>query len=513
MRALIAKKLRRLRTGAKPRVLDLFAGCGGLSLGFHTAGFALKGAIEMDADAAATYGHNFHEGADLHSKARDITRTSPAELAVELGLGPVGDAIDVMIGGPPCQAFARVGRPKLREIDEHPEAFKRDPRGRLYHEYMGFVKAFQPLAVLIENVPDVLNHGGQNIAEEMCEALEALGYVCRYTLLNSAFYGVPQLRERMFLIAYHKEVGEEVKFPAPTHWAVPPSGYEGSRGFALKLLREDDLFGSHKYDPPTAATSLLPPAVTVGQAIGDLPPIFARVEVATGELRRGAKRFTEMLPYPRTSSLSAYARLMRSWRGFEASEGVRDHLIRYLPRDYQLFALLKAGDQYPEAHALAWRLFEKKLATLRKNGKKLDKRSNEYKALLASIVPPYDVNKFPNKWWKMDRDQPARTLMAHLSKDSYSHIHFDSDQARTISVREAARLQSFPDGFTFHGTMNPAFRQIGNAVPPLVAKALAREIHAVLVSQAKRRRGPVTAAGKQHAGSARKADETVMTAA
>ena len=96
-----------------------------------------------------------------------------------------------------------------------------------------------------------------------------------------------------------------------------------------------------------------------------------------------------------------------------------------------------------------------------------------------SIVPPYDASKFPNKWRKMWRDQPARTLMAHLGKDSYSHIHYDSEQARTISVREAARLQSFPDGFVFCGTMNPAFRQIGNAVPPLMAKALAEQIWVV----------------------------------
>ena len=88
-------------------------------------------------------------------------------------------------------------------------------------------------------------------------------------------------------------------------------------------------------------------------------------------------------------------------------------------------------------------------------------------------MPPYDVGKFPNKWRKMWSDQPARTLMAHLGKDSYSHIHYDSRQARTISVREAARLHSFPDGFVFCGTMNPAFRQIGNAVPPLLAKAVA----------------------------------------
>jgi DNA (cytosine-5)-methyltransferase 1 len=77
-------------------------------------------------------------------------------------------------------------------------------------------------------------------------------------------------------------------------------------------------------------------------------------------------------------------------------------------------------------------------------------------------------------------DQPARTVMAHLGKDSYSHIHYDSNQARTISVREAARLQSFPDGFQFCGTMNPAFRQIGNAVPPLMALALARDMRQVL---------------------------------
>ena len=106
----------------------------------------------------------------------------------------------------------------------------------------------------------------------------------------------------------------------------------------------------------------------------------------------------------------------------------------------------------------------------------MEPSSTQYEDIKASIVPPYDVGKFPNKWRKMWREQPARTLMAHLGKDSYSHIHYDSHQARTISVREAARLQSFPDGFAFSGTMNPAFRQIGNAVPPLLAKAIAAHV-------------------------------------
>ena len=172
---------------------------------------------------------------------------------------------------------------------------------------------------------------------------------------------------------------------------------------------------------------------------------------------------------------------MRSWPGFEApEEGLRDHVIRYLPRDYPLFARLNPGDQYPEAWRHAMDMFEEALAEQRAQGRAIRKGSAEYERLRDAIVPPYDATKFPNKWRKMWRDQPARTLMAHLGKDSYSHIHYDSEQARTISVREAARLQSFPDGFVFCGTMNPAFRQIGNAVPPLIAKALARQVFAAL---------------------------------
>ena len=81
----------------------------------------------------------------------------------------------------------------------------------------------------MENVPDVLNHGGHNIAEERCEVLEEKGYITRYTLLNAAYYGVPQMRERMFLIGYRQELNRDVAFPEPTHWVDLPPGYEGSR--------------------------------------------------------------------------------------------------------------------------------------------------------------------------------------------------------------------------------------------------------------------------------------------
>jgi DNA (cytosine-5)-methyltransferase 1 len=173
---------------------------------------------------------------------------------------------------------------------------------------------------------------------------------------------------------------------------------------------------------------------------------------------------------------------MRHWPGFEARDLLYDHVIRYLPRDYDLFARLHPGDQYPEAIRHAEALFEEKLAREKQAGRDHPKGSIGWEMLRANTVPPYDAGKFPNKWRKMEADRPARTLLAHLGKDSYSHIHYDHDQARTISVREAARLQSFPDGFVFSGTMNPAFRQIGNAVPPLLAKVIAQALIAQLKS-------------------------------
>jgi DNA (cytosine-5)-methyltransferase 1 len=463
--------------------LDLFSGCGGISLGFKSAGYEIAAAVELDPDAARSHGANFHPSDPRHAQARDITATSPAALAGALGLGNVVQAFDVLVGGPPCQAFARVGRSKLREVADHPEAFRHDPRAQLYIEYLRYVEACAPLAVVMENVPDMLNHGGNNLAEEIAEVLEAKGYVCRYSLLNAAFYGVPQMRERMILIAIRDEIADEVRMPEPTHWVELPSGYGGTRAVALKLLgREASLFGEHRYSETPAPSRKLPGAVTAEQALGDLPAIYARRQLEAGTLRRGRRAFDVAVPYSAAAEHGAYTKLMRSWPGFEGGPALYDHVIRYLPRDYQLFAGLESGDQYPAAHRYAMSLFLARVEEGRRAGEALEDGSEAWQSLKASIVPPYDSGKFPNKWRKMEADRPARTLMAHLGKDSYSHIHYDSDQARPISVREAARLQSFPDGFVFKGTMNPAFRQIGNAVPPLLAKQIGLNLKAQLVA-------------------------------
>jgi DNA (cytosine-5)-methyltransferase 1 len=323
----------------------------------------------------------------------------------------------------------------------------------------------------------MINHGGHNLAEEIAEVLASKGYICRYSLLNAAFYGVPQMRERMILIAVHREVADSISLPDPTHWIDLPTGYSGTRAVALKLLGTMASAGdAHHYCDPPAATSDMTPAVTAQDAIGDLPTMDARRMLAAGTLRRGKRAFDIAVPYHRSQSETDYARSMRSWPGFEGKSAIYDHVIRCLPRDYQIFAGLQAGDQYPEAHRYALSLFEERVLERRAQGEELREGSTTWRTLLASIVPPYDASKFPNKWRKMEADRPARTLLAHLGKDGYSHIHYDSDQARPISVREAARLQSFPDGFAFSGTMNPAFRQIGNAVPPLLAWSIAKSL-------------------------------------
>ena len=387
------------------------------------------------------------------------------------------------MGGPPCQAFARVGRSKLREIADHPEAFRHDARSRLYVDYLRYVSKCYPLAVLIENVPDMLNFGGHNIASEVCEVLELKGYRCGYTLLNAANFGVPQMRDRVFLIALRKEVGT-VRFPEPTHWVRLPLGYAGTRAVALNLVKTADGIREDRFFriPPEARENL-EPALTARDALQDLPPIYARDELAKGRLKRGARRFDCGISHPLSAEITEYAKMMRAWPGFESSGQLFDHVIRYLPRDYPLFARLQPGAEYPDARREAESMFDEAIRAAREDGTLIRLGTAAWVNLRSRIVPPYDDKKFPNKWRKMEPDKPARTLLAHLGKDGYSHIHYDSKQARTISVREAARLQSFPDGFRFCGTMNPAFMQIGNAVPPLLARAIADELRGPLGAQ------------------------------
>lgn len=452
-------------------MLELCSGCGGLSLGLQSAGFQLTAHVEKDEEAARSYGMNFTpKGADPTQWAavRDMEVCSAGELVRDLGLGTqVSSTFDVLAAGLPCQAFARIGRSKLREVAGEEDAFRRDARAALYRRLLEYVTDTQPLVILVENVPDILNFGGHNVPEEICDTLEAAGYAASYTILNAAYFGVPQVRERFFLVAFAEELGLTPCFPEPTHYLDLPKGYEGSRRVALKHVPTD----STRFVPVQTPSADLPSAVGAEEALSDLPAIHEH-RVDPRVMRR--RRVRDRLPYASKDHLSSYAGQMRQWSGYEVENESDGHVVRITPRDFPIFATMPGGADYPHALRIAEEMLSVKAKELRLA--KNDAESPELLKLRAAIVPPYDPGKFPNKWWKLERTKPSRTLTAHLGKDTYSHIHYDSAQQRTVSVREAARLQSFPDGFRFAGEMNAAFRQIGNAVPPLLGKQVALTI-------------------------------------
>jgi DNA (cytosine-5)-methyltransferase 1 len=467
------RKLARLRSGGSPRALEICAGAGGLSLGLQTAGIELAAHIEIDPEAAESYALNFANGRDLKGPwalPRNMETVTAEELVADLGLlTSAADSFDVLAAGLPCQAFARIGRSKLRSVSGGEEdAFQRDPRASLYRRFLKYVEDTQPLAIVIENVPDILNFGGHNVPEEICEHLEGAGYSTGYTLLNAAYFGVPQIRERLFIVALARVLGERPRFPVPTHFAELPSGYQGTRRVALKHVDQN----SGRFHPLHEPADSLKAAVGTRAALADLPRITEHVDDPRVIRRR---KLTEQLPYRASKKpLSEYASMMRSWKGFTTEAGTDGHLVRLTPRDFPIFETMDHGADYPQAKKLAEEMFKEALR--RKRLESVSKNSAAYRDLRAEIVPPYDPEKFPNKWWKLDPAKPSRTLTAHMGKDTYSHIHYDGQQCRTVSVREAARLQSFPDGFAFAGAMNAAFRQIGNAVPPLLGLAVARVV-------------------------------------
>ena len=219
------------------------------------------------------------------------------------------------------------------------------------------------------------------------------------------------------------------------------------------------------------------PATTTGEGIGDLPAI---TEHLRGPERGRPSDFRTRGRYSGIAS-SAFARLMRGWPGLTAPDVMRDHVTRKTPRDYETFRRMRPGDRYRDAIGIAEERFALLLEERRRKAVDVPVEGTPaYEELRRSVIPPYPIDKFADKWRKMDPLLPVWTIPAHLAKDAYSHIHYDGMQARTISVREAARLQSFPDGFEFAGNMGDCFTQIGNAVPPLVAWSIAYHLLGLL---------------------------------
>lgn len=456
-------------------VVDLFCGAGGFSLGFRAAGCHILAAADADATAGETYRRNFavlqpeFPPRVFAGAAGDLERLDPDTITS-------ADCPDIVIGGPPCQAFSLLGRAKLASLSD--EGFKGDPRNALYRRFLAAVDRWKPRAVVMENVPGMLSVGGVNYADLITSELAAIGYRTGYALLNAVWYGVPQFRERLFFIGIRSDL--------PSAPVAPPTGYATDLvdGYTrpLRYVAPSLQFGGvwdldlGQLAVPAAAPER--PAVTVREALDDLP-------VLTGHLTEAARPrgdFRTRAAY-RSPPHSDYSRRMREWPGFPPPDAVDDHGYRRTLRDYETFRRMQPGDRFPEALAIARTRFEEELARLRAAGTCPEEGTAEWKALKKRIVPPYKDQVFPDKWRKLIPERPSWTVPAHLAKDSYSHIHHDSDQARMISVREAARLQSFPDAFTFCGNMGDCFRQIGNAVPPLLARAVATAVRGALGSR------------------------------
>lgn len=435
-----------------PKVIDLFSGCGGLALGFEKAGFDIVAGIEIIPEACKTISYNlsWRYGKEETHICGDI-----AEIEGNIFKDRIGDEGCIIIGGPPCQAYSMAGRGKLRSLGED-RVNTKDARGYLYQDFLRFVFEMSPRAVVMENVPESTNYGGINIPEIVCEELSQGGYKVYWTILNSADFGVPQVRERVFVIGIKENENKEILLPQPTN-----------RNDSDEMTQHQKRFEGYKqyiyFRVPKDSGNANVPWITIGDAFSDLPEVFPSTESKY-------KLVSLNIEYPyKTDAKNEFQKLMRTWYGKE-NYGVTANSFRKNTRDFPIFSRMKQGDNYIAASKIADEMFTEEAKVYG-----YEKDSDEYFKLYNKMVPKYDRDKFESKWKRLDSSKPSHTLVAHLQKDTYSHIH--PWEPRGITVREAARIQSFPDDFFFDCSMGDAYKQIGNAVPPLLSLGVAKTIY------------------------------------
>lgn len=446
----------------RPRVLDLFSGAGGMALGFEAAGGQCVGAVEWNEAAAKTFGTMFaHEepvvfGGPVRG---DVNQISAREVLSELRHAP-----DIIVGGPPCQSFAKIGRGRQRSLLNDAE-IERDGgiynpgRNELYQFFLETVREARPLAFVMENVPSMREVLGVDRAYRIAREAAHCGYNVRYFLLNAAWYGVPQHRWRIFFVGLRRDLGHDA-IPSP-----PPRTHVYDGGLPEGISVPEDPW--MVWGPDIPAVEDPQPLVTTRDALKDLP--------RQRDHLKDQAPVEQRLPYRRAASAWALD-VMRAWPGRINGDDVSGNWYRNTRRDFRIFKDMASNDRYPQALMIAQRHFQEALERLRREGKAPRPGTSDWEALRKQYVPPYRNDGFEDKWRKLDPDQPSWTVTAHLSHDTYSHIHYHSAQARTITIREAARLQSFPDAFEFQGNRGDCYRQIGNAVPPLLARAIAQQL-------------------------------------
>lgn len=384
--------------------IDLFAGCGGLTEGFYMQGYKPLAHVEIDKMACKTLKTrmNHYGYSDMEDTVLNMDITSPD--VIEKLESVVGkEEVDLIIGGPPCQAYSTLGRAK----DEN--GMQNDPRNYLFESYVEILNHFKPKFFVFENVTGLLTAkvGGKLILDKIVSVLSEhykVNFDPEMSVLNSVNYGVPQLRKRVIIIGVRNDIGIE---PKEIYSSIKKTHYGPE-------MTEEERVGLKKY-------------VTVRDAIEELP----KLHPGEGEpiIDFYSQRNNEFLQ-----------RIRR-----ENEHVLRDHVVRnHNDKDIERYVTMSKNH---------W-TFQEMLE------KREDLRHEKQRVFGNSYVV---------QWW----DSPSKTIIAHLYKDGNQFIHPDYTQGRTITVREAARLQSFPDDFIFEGARTAQFKQIGNAVPPLLAEAIA----------------------------------------
>ena len=441
------------------KAIDLFAGPGGLSLGLTSAGFEVIAAVELDADAGKTYRNNIGN----HTEIQDITKFKPDQLQrklIENGMLVQGEKISLIAGGPPCPGFSLIGRSKISNLIKHKKGsykdnkewrhrFIDDPRNNLFLEFVKYVKQFKPDYFIMENVSGMTSYQIEDDPVVEIIKKKFTGYNVEERVLSASDFGVPQERKRIIFIGSRKGL-ESCDFPTPDK--------------------------SEK-------------KLTALDAIQDLIDVEPSKNGIISTKYRGS-----------SSNGGRFRKQMRDWfclrsNGEQISGETSEkscHWTRKVnDRDKVIFPLIKSGspsisrgsikfsssspkqiygDIYPGqwSSVLVPNFKKAKLKTSTVDGRDYVENKSGVKWIM------YPSEQFRDKMRRIRWDEPAPTIVAHLAKDGYMFIHPFHD--RTITVREAARFQSFPDSFEFSGSMTSQFRQVGNAVPPLLAKRLGEAV-------------------------------------
>lgn len=396
--------------------IDLFVGCGGLSEGFEQSGkYRMLGAVEWEVSPVKELrDHLKRKWNILDAEERvlqfDIQRTEELFAGWEDPMYGMSDGLDkliggtkldIIIGGPPCQAYSVAGRIR----DEH--GMRQDYRNYLFESYLEVVQHYKPKAFVFENVPGILSakpgDGSVRIISLIQKAFADAGYVVLNDLSKAVVdmteYGVPQNRKRIIILGLSKDV-------------------YGERAEDIVTSFYSSYLPEYKVEKKS----------TVKDAIGDLP----KLKPLDNPIKYGTRKLSHSLPDPL----------------------VNGHISRFhSKRDIELF-----------------RFLEEDIAS----GEMAYTNTDTLKELYTRLTgKTSNVHKYYVLRW----DEPSNLIPAHLFKDGLRHIHPDPEQARTITVREAARLQTFPDDYLFNCSQTDAFKMIGNAVPPLFAKKLANAVY------------------------------------